>query len=92
MKLVHFPEAPDPRYAFFLDVPEEGCIYRLEDGVLLQQLRFRDGRLEEASAVSSDGVEEEAEPFFREVEALLHNAEERFARVEEKHATYKTAD
>ena len=89
MKLVHFPESPDPRFKLYLDVLEEGCIYVVRKGVLMQHGRFLDDSLDEGAPVSGDGVEEEARPYLREVEALLHDAGRRLPQIDRLFAEYK---
>lgn len=73
MELVQNPGSEDDRFSTYVDCPEEGCIYTLESGVLMQYARLADGTWETTGAEVDwkSGMQEHEHPRFRRIEALL---------------------
>lgn len=75
MKLVHNKDSEEERFATYVECPEEGCIYTLENGHLCQYPMKASGEgfwETDGSPVDwSCGVAEHEVPRMRQIEALL---------------------
>jgi hypothetical protein len=90
MRLVHFPESPDPRFSLYLDAPEESSVYTVENGTLVQYGRHVDGTLDSGADVDFfRGVPDDAVLQLRTIETLLRDTGKRLAEIERVYAEWK---